>query len=190
MEHLGTKTIETKRLILRRFEINDAKAMFHNWANDDEVTRFLTWPSHKSIEVSQAVLGEWINNYAADDFYQWAIVLKSNGDEPIGGISVVLHRDDIKMVHIGYCIGRKWWCNGIVSEALMALIEFFFKEVGINRVEARFDPINVASGKVMQKCGMKYEGTVRQGDLNNTGICDYSMYGIVASDFSHKLPDF
>lgn len=183
MKDLGTKTIETERLILRRFKMEDAEAMYKNWASDAEVTKFLTWPPHSSNEVTKKVLQDWINNYEKDDFYQWAIILKENGEEPIGTISVVDKDEEVNMVHIGYCIGTKWWNRGVTSEALMAIIKFFIKEVGVNRVESRHDPNNPNSGKVMMKCGMKYEGTMRQADINNQGICDYSMYGILAKEY-------
>lgn len=183
MEHLGTKQLETQRLILRKFKLSDAGAMFRNCASDDEVTRFLMWPSHKDVSVSENILKEWISKYDDKKFYQWAITLKPNVGEPIGGISVVDMDDRLQMVHIGYCIGRKWWHQGITSEALAELIRFFFDEVGVNRVESRHDPNNPNSGKVMQKCGLKYEGTIKQGDWNNQGICDYSIYGLVREDY-------
>ena len=186
MKDLGTKTIETERLILRRFKMEDAEAMYKNWASDAEVTKFLTWPLHSSNEVTKKVLQDWINNYEKDDFYQWAIILKENGEEPIGTISVVDKDEEVNMVHIGYCIGTKWWNRGVTSEALMAIIKFFIKEVGVNRVESRHDPNNPNSGKVMMKCGMKYGGTMRQADINNQGICDYSMYGILAKEYFQK----
>jgi ribosomal-protein-alanine N-acetyltransferase len=185
MEHLGTKELETKRLVLRRFSIDDAESMFKNWANDDEVTKFLVWQPHKDINVSRNVLEQWIQNYEKNDFYQWAIELKEI-NEPIGSISVVKQNDNIKMVHFGYCIGKKWWNKGIVSEALNILIKFFFEEVGVNRVEARHDPNNPNSGKVMLKCGMKYEGHMRQADKNNQGIGDTIYYGIIAEDYFKK----
>lgn len=183
MEHLGTKELETARLKLRRFELSDAEAVFRNWASDREVTRFLMWPPHDDISVSEAIMKEWTERYCDKSFYQWAIVLKSNGNEPIGCISIVNRDDYIKMVHVGYCIGRKWWHQGITSEALSELIRFFFEEVGVNRVESRHDPRNPNSGKVMIKSGLKYEGTVKQGDWNNQGICDYSIYGLVAEEY-------
>ena len=183
MKNLGTRTIETERLILRRFKMEDAEAMYKNWTSDKEVTKFLTWPAHSSVEVTKAILQDWVNNYENDDFYNWAITLKENGDEPIGSIGSVDKNERVNMVHIGYCIGNKWWNKGVTSEALKALIKYYFEEVGVNRVEARHDPNNPNSGKVMMKCGMKYEGTIRQADINNQGICDYSMYGILAKEY-------
>ena len=87
------------------------------------------------------------------------------------------------MVHIGYCIGRKWWHQDITSEALAALIRFFFTEVGVNRIESRYDPRNVNSGRVMVSCGMKFEGTMIEADWNNQGVCDASCYAILASEW-------
>ena len=183
MKDLGTKTIETERLILRKFKVEDAEAAYKNWTSDPEVAKFLTWPPHNDVEVTKSVIKVWVNSYSKDDFYQWAITLKENGDEPIGSIGAVDKDEEIDMVHIGYCIGKKWWHTGVTSEDLKALISYFIKEVGVNRVESRHDPNNPNSGKVMMKCGMKYEGTMRQADKNNQGICDYSMYGILAEEY-------
>ncbi|MDV4150163.1 GNAT family N-acetyltransferase [Clostridium sp. AL.422] len=183
MKGLGTITLETERLILRKFKMEDAEAMYKNWASDSEVTKFLTWPAHSSVDVTKIILEDWISNYKNDDFYNWAIILKENGDEPIGSIGAVEKNERVNMVHIGYCVGKNWWNRGITSEALRVLIGYFIEEVGVNRVEARHDPNNPNSGKVMMKCGMKYEGTMRQADINNQGICDYSMYGILSKEY-------
>ncbi|MDT3843416.1 MAG: GNAT family N-acetyltransferase [Bacillota bacterium] len=183
MKHCGTKRIETDRILLRRFSKDDAEAMYQNWASDAEVTEFLTWPAHTSAEVSKASLEEWTAAYSRKDYYQWAIVLKSNGDEPIGSIGAGNLNDDIDMVHIGYCLGKAWWHQGIMSDALKAVIAFFFEEVGANRIESRHDPKNPHSGMVMKKCGMKYEGTLRESDRNNQGICDACWYAILRSEY-------
>ena len=182
MNHCGTQRLETDRLVLRRFVIEDADAMFQNWASDDEVTKYLTWPTHNSIDVSRTVLKDWVAAYTKKDFYQWAIVLKENGDQPIGSIGSVSLNEDTSAVQIGYCIGRRWWHRGITSEALKAVMDFFFDEAGFNRVEARHDPRNPHSGMVMQKCGMKFEGTTRGSDRNNQGICDACWYARLKSE--------
>jgi len=182
MNHVGTRQLETERLILRRFTPADAEAMYRNWASDPEVTRFLTWPTHASVEVSRAVLEEWAASYAQDTYYQWAIVPRDNENMPIGSIAAVGMREDLSMVHIGYCIGRAWWHRGLTSEALGAVLDFFFDVVGANRVETRHDPNNPHSGGVMRKCGMTYEGRLRSGDRNNQGICDACLYSILRSD--------
>lgn len=182
MKHSGTKKLETSRLILRQFTREDAGAMYRNWASDPEVTKYLTWPAHATLAVSEAVLGDWISHYDEETFYQWAIVPKDLG-EPIGSISVVSRNDEAKLVHIGYCIGKQWWPQGIMSESLQAVIDFFFGQVGVNRIETRHDPNNPHSGGVMRKCGMTYEGTLRQSDVNNQGICDACWYSILAKEW-------
>lgn len=181
MKHLGTKRIETQRLELRPFTMDDAQAMFENWASDPEVTKYLTWPAHGSVAITQMVLDDWVSHYGEEDYYQWAIVPKDFG-QPIGSISVVSKNDQAQLVHIGYCIGKRWWHQGIMSESLKAVMDFFFDEVGVNRVETRHDPNNFNSGAVMRKCGMHFEGTLRQSDWNNQGICDASWYGLLAEE--------
>lgn len=185
MKHLGTQVLTTERLILRPFTMADAQAVYHNWANDSEVTKYLTWPTHESIAISQAVLADWVARYSEPTWYQWAIVPNAVG-EPIGSISVVHMDDKVDSVHIGYCIGKKWWGQGIATEALGALIRFFFEEVKANRIDSRHDPRNPGSGKVMMHCGMKYEGTMRQADRNNQGLCDYMAYAILASEYPNR----
>ncbi len=182
MKHCGTKYLETDRLILRRFKKEDAEAMYNNWTSDNEVTKYLMWPTHSSQEVSQGILDKWVRSYSDDRFYQWAIVLKENGDMPIGSISAVDIKEKTSMAHIGYCIGRAWWHKGITSEALRAVMDFLFDEVGANRIEARHDPRNPNSGKVMKKCGMKYKGTLRSYDWNNQGLCDACYYALLKAE--------
>lgn len=182
LKHSGTQTLETNRLILRPFTVDDASAMYENWASDDAVTKFLTWPTHTSVNTTKALLTDWVNNYASSDYYQWAIVLKDI-NEPIGSISIVHANEDIDMVEIGYCIGQNWWHHGITSEALASIIPFCFEELGANRVQAKHDINNPNSGNVMAKCGMTYEGTLRAFAKSNQGICDMAIYSILKSEY-------
>lgn len=182
MKHLGTQYLETERLILRKFTEKDAKAMFQNWASDKEVTKYLMWTELKTEEESLNIIKEWIESYEKEDYYQWAIVIKNEGPDPIGCIGVSSYNDKVMMVHIGYSIGKKWWNQGITSEALKVIMDFFFDEVGVMRIESRHDPRNIYSGSVMKKCGMRYEGTLRMADWNNQGICDAAYYALLKSE--------
>ena len=184
MKNKGSKTIETKNLILRKFEMEDAEAMYKNFASDADVTKFLTWQPYSSVEDAKEVLRNWIPQYENLDTYRWAITVKENGNEPIGSIDIVNSRFEIGKVEFGYCISKNWWHKGVTSEALKALIDFFIKEVGVNRIEATHDVKNVNSGKVMMKCGLKYEGTMRQASRNNQGICDISIYSLLAEEYN------
>lgn len=182
MKDLGTVELETGRLVLRPFVVEDAPAMYKNWASDPEVTKYLTWPPHDSVEGTRALLEEWVAAYADPTVYQWAIVWKETG-EPIGSIGVVEREERTESFHVGYCIGRSWWHRGIMTEAFSRVIAFLFEEVGVNRVDSRHDPRNPNSGKVMAKCGLTYEGTLRQRDRNNQGLCDAAWYGILREDY-------
>lgn len=183
MNHQGTVKLETERLILRAFTAEDATPAFHNWMSDEKVTEFLRWPTHKDISISERVVKEWVEEYEKDKtFYQWAIVPKGL-NEPIGTISVVDMNEKVEMVHIGYCIGSKWWGNGYMSEAFARIIPFLFAKVGVKRIEAQHDPNNPASGKVMSKCGLKFEGTLRKADWSNKGIVDAAMYGLLVEEY-------
>ena len=185
MKHQGTKTLETPRLILRRFQEGDGDFMYKNWASDPEVTKFLTWPTHPSVEVSRKINASWVASYEKPDYYQWAIVPKELG-EPIGSIAVVEPNEKAESMEVGYALSRKHWGQGIMTEAFAAVIRYLFEEVGVLRVSSRHDPNNPASGKVMQKCGLKYEGTLRQSDWNNQGICDTAHYSILRHEFTGK----
>ncbi|SBW11149.1 Acetyltransferase, GNAT family [uncultured Eubacteriales bacterium] len=180
MRHLGTKPLETGRLILRPFTAADAPNMLRNWAGGSEVTKHLTWSPHGDEAVSLGYIQSI--DYEEPETYNWGIVLKELG-QVIGNISVVDHKNEIEMVHIGYCLGRDWWHMGIMSEAFAEVIHFFFEEVGVNRIETRHDPRNPNSGKVMQKCGLTYEGVLRQSDRNNRGLCDAKWYAILREDY-------
>lgn len=186
MKHCGTQTIITERLILRRFEEADAEHMFNNWANDADVTKFMRWQPHGDISVTADLLREWVASYEHDDFYDWAIVLKDS-NIPIGSIGCMPNNkyNDL-VIEVGYCISKAYWRKGFTSEALAAVIEYIFGNTDCIRIEANHDPRNPNSGRVMKKCGMQYEGTLRMRGKNTTGICDECVYSILRSEIGKK----
>lgn len=184
MEHIGTREIETDRLLLRRFTIDDAQAMFDNYANDEVVTRFLTWPVHENVELTQSLLNEWVKAYDNLNQYKWAITLKTNPSEVIGDISATItpSSEQIAACSIGYVLGQKHWGQGYMSEALTAVVRYLLTDGDFNRVFAFHDVANPASDKVMQKAGLQFEGIHRQGSLNNIGIVDTAQCAILKED--------
>ena len=176
MKHTGTVRLETERLILRRFKTQDADMMFNNWASDSEVTKYLTWPHHSDVSVTKQILSMWVNDYMHSKFYQWGIELKETG-ELIGGISLVKIDDEEKKVEAGYTLSRKYWNKGITTEALKEVIRFCFDELEVKEVTARFDEENIASGKVMEKCGMTYtHDTLDKNNIHKLCVCkNYSI---------------
>ena len=105
-------------------------------------------------------------------------------DEPVGTLSVVGTDEERGMVHIGYCLGSKWWNKGYMSEALSGVIPFFFNEVKASRIESQHDPDNPGSGRVMEKCGLCYERTLKGADRSNRGIADACVYGLSAEEYA------
>ena len=182
MDHQGTKKLETDRLILRRFEINDAEDMYKNVTSDSAVNKFLTWKLHESITETVALISEWNERYRSNERYCWAIVLKEIG-EVIGTIAVPTIKKRTETVEVTYCIGSNWWGQGIVVEALHAVIDYLFDIVKVNRIEAGFDVNNPNSGRVMEKVGMKKEGILRQGGCNNQGLFDIVFYAILRKEW-------
>ncbi len=181
MEHKGTRRLETERLILRPFRVTDAEDMFRNWASDPAVTAYLTWPTHESAAASRAVAALWESESQKPEVYQWAIELRSIG-QVIGSISVVGIKESVGEAELGYCIGRRWWGQGITAEAVKAVIRYLVRDVGFMRICADHDIVNPNSGRVMQKAGMTREGVLRRAGKNNRGIVDVVQYSILAEE--------
>lgn len=182
LNHKGTILIETKRLILRRFTIDDASSMFNNWASDIDVCKYMRWSPHKNEEETKEKLSIWIDSYNKESFYQWAIVLKKT-DEPIGAIGLFVINENDLCGDVGYCIGKKYWGQGIATEALRAVLSFALKTIEFNRIETYHSINNPASGRVMEKAGMIFEGLAKQKYKSIIGFEDSNMYSSVKSNF-------
>lgn len=179
---LETKIIETKRLILRPFQIEDAGDMFRNYASDPDVTKYLSWPVYTEEAAAVGRMRFMEECYAKGNISDWAIELKSLG-QVIGGIDAAFVNEAVESVQLGYCIGKPWWHQGITTEAMTAVLDYFFREAGVNRVEARHARENPNSGKVLEKCGLRYEGTLRASARCNAGICDAVWYGLLREEY-------
>lgn len=181
MTHKGTKTLKTERLILRKFKVNDYNDMFYNWASDENVTRFLTWMPHESPQATKQLLEGWCAAYENDNTYNWAMEFEG---EVIGGISVVRLSEKFEYAELGYCMSRKYWNKGLMTEAARAVIDFLFSEVGVHRVTIAHAVKNPASGRVAQKCGLTYEGTKRESFKSSTGeFLDIAYYSILKDEW-------
>lgn len=183
LKHAGTKIIETERLILRQFKEEDAYDMFNNWASDDIVTRYVSWQTHSDIEVSKNLLKMWSAEYSSQENYNWAIEIKENRSV-VGSIGLMNIDNNIENCEVGYCIGRAFWNKGITTEAFLAVINFAFKEVVFERITGRHHVDNVASGRVMEKCGLQYEGTLRKiHKINSGSLVDCKYYSILKEEY-------
>lgn len=182
MTHLGTIRLETERLILRRFEESDTETAFHVWTSDPKVTKYLSWEHHKSISQTQALGQTWLKKYDDPQWYHWVIVPKEI-DFPIGTITAVNVDNDRAAIEVGCCIGSEYWGLGYITEAFAAVIEFFFEEVRADRIEAKYAPDNIASGRVMEKCGLTFEGIVSCPGLLHSGGTEMRLCSLLAEDY-------
>ena len=160
MNGIGTKTIETKRLILRKVKSTDYELVYKNWTSDHLTTRYVTWSTHESAKATKEYCDYKEKRYIGRDYcFDWIVILKET-NEPIGEIEAVNVSKVYRLVEIGYCYGSAFWNKGYATEALNAVINYMFNEVDVDKVIACHISTNPASGKVMQKCNMKHDGTL------------------------------
>lgn len=181
MQHLGTKLLETERLILRKMTMQDAQSMYTNWANNDEVTRFVTWYPYDNVEDVRKRLIRLEEMYVENNFYSWGIELKES-QQLIGEISFVDFSEKHETATLGYIIGKEFWGQGYMAEAVNRLINFAFKDLNLYRIQAFYDVRNPNSGRVMEKAGMKYEGTLRDCRIVKGERVTLKQYAILVTD--------
>lgn len=172
--------LETDRLILRRMTPNDAEAVFA-YASDPEVTRYVLWETHLSIEDSRAFLELVAGKYESGGEPDWGIVYK--GDHRfVGTCGIVSWEPDHARAELGYALSRHYWGRGLMVEAVRAMIAFGFDRMDLNRIEARCITENVASARVMEKAGMTHEGTLRQREFIKGAYRDIEVYSILRGE--------
>ena len=183
MRHAGTQEIETPRLLLRRLLPSDAEMMYANWASDPAVTRWLRWEPHKNAAQTRELLSAWALLYPNEDYYQWAIVEKATG-QVFGSISIYQqldkepgHRGDWPgfdcsngIWEFGYCIGKAWWNKGFTTEALKALVKYWFENTDCNWLACSHAVENPASGRVMTKAGFVYDHDAVYHKFDGTAV--------------------
>lgn len=155
INHIGTQVVQTERLILRRYQLSDAQGLFLNWVTDGEASRFWGWSPHKDIEETKTLLKEWIKQYDRLSVYHWAVLYKEN-NQAIGYIYLNTLDEEKKCAAINYLIGRKYWNKGFATEACKAIIGHVFSQIGLQTIHAHHHADNPASGRVMQKAGMRF----------------------------------
>lgn len=179
--HQDLPEIETDRLLLRKMGPEDAEAVFA-YASDPEVTRYVIWDTHRSIEDSREFLKRTIEGYERGEEAGWGIVYK--GDlRFVGTCSIVNHSRKDARAELGYVLARSHWGRGLITEAVRALIRFGFERMGLNRVEARCVAENIASARVMEKAGMTCEGTLRDRERIKGEYRDMKVYSILRGEF-------
>jgi [ribosomal protein S5]-alanine N-acetyltransferase len=150
--------IQTDRLILRQPTLADARAIFEGYAQDPEVTRYLTWRPHTSIEQTREFLSGCVTAWQGERRFPYIITL-ADDDSAIGMIEI---RIDGFKADIGYGMNRAYWGNGYTTEAARTIIDWALSQPAIYRVWAVCDVENRASARVLEKAGMQREGLLRR----------------------------
>lgn len=186
MKFIGTRKLETERLILRRINNNDYVDAYNNWCNSSNVSKYVLWDKHNNIEETKELYSKWVEDYNDNKTFRWIVELKDNS-EVIGTIDVGKKFINYGTCEIGYCYGEKYWNNGYATEVLKEVIRFLFEECEADTIFAEHLVNNIASGKVMENANMKYEGRLRSRVIDNDGIRnDLDVYSITKEGYFNK----
>lgn len=176
--------IRTRRLTLRAARMSDAEDMYE-YSRDPEVARHVLWDAHTSIHQTRAYIRYLIRQYRNGDPASFVIVISDTG-KVVGTIGFMWIQRENRSAEVGYSLSRAYWNQGIMTEALQALLEFGFTKLNLNRIEAQHESDNPASGKVMLKAGMKMEGRLRQRIYNKGRFTDVDLYSILRQEFAAR----
>lgn len=167
-----TPRLETERLLLRPFEIEDVQNVFEGWETDPDVARYMYWESHNDINKTIEWLNYEINKIDAPDWYRWAIVLKETGE--LIGTGVIHFDDSYSKYGIGYNLGKKYWGKGYTTEAMKEILTFVKENLEISEIIGCHANENPASGKVLEKLGFQYNKDIPYEC--GSGICKGKEY--------------
>lgn len=174
--------LTTPRLRLRRLTMRDAQDIYR-YSRDPEVARHVLWDAHRSIGDSRAYLRFMLRRYRFHEPASWGIEYLPTG-RVIGTIGFMWIQDDNASAEVGYSLAREYWNQGLMTEALAAVIRYGFDGMDLNRIEAQHETSNPASGAVMRKCHMQREGTLRARLFNKGHYVDVDLYAILRRDYN------
>lgn len=172
--------LDTNRLILREVEKNDVDDI-HAYASDPILTTHLTWDAHRTLRDTQDFIQFAFKQYEKNSVGPWAIIWKET-NHVIGTIDLVWNKKHYS-AELAYAISREFWRQGIGTEAVKKIIDFGFKKMELERIQARCVTDNIASYRLMEKIGMTYEGTLRKSMFRKGKQEDIKMYAILRSEY-------
>lgn len=175
-------TLHTPRLTLRAARMTDARDMYE-YSRDPEVARHVLWEAHVSIHQTRNYLRYMLRQYRAGAPGTFVIELNSE-HRVIGTIGLMWMQRDNRSAEVGYSLSRQYWNQGLMTEALDAILHFCFDTLRLNRVEAQYEVDNPASGAVMRHTGMRREGMLRQRVYNKGRYVDVELYAILRAEYT------
>ena len=168
--------IDGDRIQLRPIQLSDAEDMYE-YASDEETTKYV-FETHKSLEDTKENIAKY---FLASPLGKFAIMLKEN-EKMIGTIDLRVDEKD-KKAEMGYTLNKAYWGKGYTAEAGKLMLQLGFKELGLQRIFAFHDERNPASGRVMEKLGMTYEGTFRHNRFVKGETVTDRIYSILKEEF-------
>lgn len=161
MNKLGTVTLESERLILRKCMESDYKDSYKYCCSDPELCRLQGFEVHKNDEVTRRSFKEKEERYKIDNsFYEWAIVRKED-NQFMGEIALVHFNEKDNSIELGYNLGKAFRGHGYMQEALSTILKFAFEELDLNEVYALILNDNNSSQKVVQSNNLEYSKTIQ-----------------------------
>jgi ribosomal-protein-alanine N-acetyltransferase len=173
--------LRTARLFLRPITIADASDVFA-YGSDPQVTRYVTWPTHRSIDDALDYVSRRVRDYAAGPVLHWGISL-GEGKTLIGSIGIDAVNDQHFSGELGYVLARPFWRMGYMTEAVRIVIDSTFRFTPLNRIEAWCLVPNLASARVMEKSGMTFEGIRREASFFKDQFHDLRSWAILRRDW-------
>lgn len=171
-------TIETDRLVLRVMTPDDAPALFEVGSDQRVVQLTGVIDFHETLSDTQAYIQRNITSYQQGNSIHWVIVYKPE-NRVVGLCGLYACSQKHHKAEIGYALAYDYWGRGIATEAARAVVAYGFTELGLNRIQATFDPRNDASGRVLEKLGFRYEGLLRDYYYFHNEFSDRVMLSIL-----------
>ena len=173
--------LETPRLILRQIQPEDAEALFATFS-DEAVMEFYGHLPQQSIAESQELIGQLEEWYTRREGIRWGIT-RNGDDSVIGSCGVYLFDEGFHRAECGYELRRAFWRQGIMREALGAMLTFAFDEMGLHRIEAVVDDVNERSKGLLRALGFAHEGTLRQRFFFRERFLDEHYFGLLRDEW-------
>jgi ribosomal-protein-alanine N-acetyltransferase len=174
-------TLTTQRLRLRQIDAEDTDAIFAIYS-DEETMRFYGEDAHRSPAETRVLIGQMHESYRQRRSIRWGITLKDQ-TTIIGSCGFHNFNLDAYHVETGYSLKRAFWGQGIMTEAMHAVLTFGFSELGLHRIEAIIDIANTRSKNLLLKLGFTYEGSLRQRFYFHDQFEDEHFFSLLADEW-------
>ena len=180
--------LETPRLILRKVALDDLEDVFA-YSSDGEVTRFLRWGPHRTLEETESYIREVLREYDEGRDGPWAVEHRQTG-RVVGSVHLMAISAQHSKAEIGFVLSRSHWNRGLISEALTRVLEYSFESIGLNRIEGFCLLDNRAGIGVLEKVGMKREGVLREYLFQKGALRDFVVYSMLKRDYVRKASPY